>query len=156
MISFELVGSDDGHTQPCAASGSGSWGDQQRRMGRRLPGRSPAQKSGAPTKGAAAVAAHGASNGRAAIGALQAGGAVLLTALNTSSRHGPQSAVPAAAIATSESHAGCAIHAQKPDSSLSSPSAETQIEPLAIVGRTRRSWRSASNRVGHFGARMGV
>ena len=139
MISFELVGSDHGHTNPCAGSDSGSSRDQQRRMGRRLPGGSPAQNKRAPTTGAATAATYGVTGGKAVISALRAGDTVLFKTVNISSRHGPHSAAAVALIVASDSKVGDAMHSQNPGSSFAIPSAEMQTEPLASGGRTTSS-----------------
>src|SRR5580765_896840 len=124
--------------EPCAASDSVSSGDQQRRMGRRLSGGLLGQNSGYPTTRATAEATCGASTGSAAIGMLHVGGVAPFMAANTSSRHGPHSAVPVEPSVTRASVVGNATQVQH-TSRRPTPLAETQIEPLASGGKTASS-----------------
>src|SRR5438309_10008200 len=135
MISFERRESDQGRKDERAAAGFGQLGDQQRRIGRRLPGGSPAQNRWSPPGGAVTTATHGVTSCGAVSCGLGIGDTVPFRAVNTSSRHGPHSAVPGTPITVSDSYVGNAMQGQNPGSSFSIPSAEMQTEPPTSGGR---------------------
>ena len=97
---------------------------------------------------------RGGSASGAAIGTLTVCGATPFKALNTSSRHGPHSAVPVAPNVTSVPEVRNAVHMQHPDSSRSTPSAEMHTEPLIRGGTTSSNCTSATHRVSRFTGRM--
>src|SRR6266498_2641370 len=101
MISFERRVADLGRAEVGARSRPVGSKDQQRRMGRRAPGGSPAQNTSVPMMEGVTSVTHCVAAGEAAPSEQGEVGRELLKALNASSRHGPQSATPAIPIAAS-------------------------------------------------------